>query len=173
MKHTSLFQRFFSVGFLTILSASALSAQTSQSGLAPTLPASSAAAYYYIAKPGELTMQVNIWGFVQKPGRYEVASSTDLIQVISFAGGPADYAKMDEVKITRIVKSDSAVSKREIVVDLERLVEVEDSELVLHPGDTIFIGHTAWLTIRDAFSAVATAAIIATAIAQVVSLNRR
>ena len=61
------------------------SAQATQSGLAPMLPSASAASYYYIAKPGELTIQVNVWGFVKNPGRYEVASSTDLIQLISFA----------------------------------------------------------------------------------------
>jgi protein involved in polysaccharide export with SLBB domain len=38
-------------------------------------------------------MQVNIWGFVKNPGRYEVPSSTDLIQLISFAGGPVQYAE--------------------------------------------------------------------------------
>lgn len=91
-------------------------AQTLQSGFAPSLPSASAASYYYIAKPGELTMpvrpdcrpggQVNIparptagwWGFVQKPGRYEVPSSTDLIQLISFAGGPVQYAKLDNAR---------------------------------------------------------------------------
>ncbi len=173
MDHISLFRLFSLLVSLSILSFSILPAQTAQGGLAPALPSSSAAAYYYIAKPGELTMQVNIWGFVQKPGRYEVASSTDLVQLISFAGGPADFAKMDEVKITRIVKGDTAVSKRAIVVDLERLEQVEDSRLVLNPGDTIFIGHTAWLTIRDAFSVVATAAIITTAITQIISVSKK
>lgn len=53
-------------------------AQSIQSGLAPTLPSASAAAYYYIAKPGELTMQVNVWGFVKKAGRCEDSNKTDL-----------------------------------------------------------------------------------------------
>jgi hypothetical protein len=105
-------------------------AQTTQSGLAPTLPSASAASYYYIAKPGELTMQVNLWGFVKNPGRYEVPSSTDLVQLISFAGGPTDYAKMYEVKITRIVRNDSIQGKREIVLDLERLDKVKDAVLM-------------------------------------------
>ena len=148
-------------------------AQSIQSGLAPTLPSASAAAYYYIAKPGELTMQVNVWGFVRNPGRYEVTSSTDLIQLLSFAGGPIEYAKLDEVKITRIVRNDSLVTKREIVLDLERLDKIEDSKLVLNPGDTIFIGHTSWLTIRDAFSVITTAAIITSAIAQIISVTNR
>ncbi|MBM4162658.1 MAG: hypothetical protein FJ217_16365 [Ignavibacteria bacterium] len=56
------------------------------------------------AQPGG---QVNIWGFVQKPGRYEVPSSTDLIQLISYAGGPVQYAKLDEVKLTRWILYDT------------------------------------------------------------------
>ena len=169
----SLCRLFFLLVSLSILSFSVLPAQTTQGGLAPTLPASSAASYYYVAKPGELTMHVNIWGFVQKPGRYEVASSTDLVQLISFAGGPTDYADLDEVKITRTMIEDSTIYKQEIVVDLERLDKVEDAKLALRPGDTIFVGHTAWLTIRDAFNVVATAAIITTAITQIISVSRK
>ncbi len=150
-----------------------LSAQVLQGGLAPTLPSASAASYYYIAKPGELTMQVNVWGFVKNPGRYEVASSTDLIQLLSFAGGPIEYAKMDEVKITRFVKNNSTITKREIVLNLEQLAKIEETNLILYPGDTIFIDHTAWLTLRDAFTAVATAAILTTAVTQVISVLRR
>jgi len=169
MTLSSLSRTLILVAFLT----TSLYSQSVQSGLAPPLPTASAASYYYIAKPGELTMQVNVWGFVRNPGRYEVTSSTDLIQLLSFAGGPIEYAKLDEVKITRIVRNDSLVTKREIVLDLERLDKIEDSKLVLNPGDTIFIGHTSWLTIRDAFSVITTAAIITSAIAQIISVTNR
>jgi hypothetical protein len=148
-------------------------AQTSQSGLAPTLPSASAASYYYIAKPGELTMQVNVWGFVKNPGRYEVASSTDLIQLISFAGGPVQYAKLDEVKLTRQILNDSTGAKQEFILNLEHLDKLNQSSLALYPGDTIFIDHTAWLTIRDVFSVVTTAAVITSAIAQIMWASKR
>ncbi len=136
------------------------------------LPTASAASYYYIAKPGELTMQVNIWGFVMNPGRYEVASSTDLIQLISFAGGPVQYAKLAEVKLTRFLANDSSGARQEIVLDLEHLEKLNQSSLALRPGDTIFIDHTAWLTVRDVFNVVTTAAIVASAIAQIINVTR-
>jgi protein involved in polysaccharide export with SLBB domain len=167
------------VGFITLLSSlclffiSSLFAQNLQGGLAPILPSASAASYYYIAKPGELTMQVNLWGFVKNPGRYEVPSSTDLVQLISFAGGPVEYAKMDEVKITHAVRSDSATSNRTIVVDLENLDRVKGEMLKLYPGDTIFIDHTGWLTLRDAFNVITVAAVITTAVAQVIWVSRK
>jgi hypothetical protein len=148
-------------------------AQALQGGLAATLPSASAASYYYIAKPGELTMQVNLWGFVKNPGRYEVPSSTDLIQLISFAGGPVQYAKLDEVKLTRMILNDTTGAKQEIVLNLEHLDKLKQSSLALYPGDTIFIDHTAWLTIRDVFNVVTVAAVITSAIAQIMYASKR
>jgi len=150
-----------------------LSAQLTETGLAPRLPSASAAAYYYIAKPGELTMTVNVWGFVRSPGRYEVASSTDLVQLLSYAGGPVQYAKLSDVKVTRVFRSDGGVNKQEISIDLEHLDKLTDAELELRPGDTIFIDHTSWLTIRDAFSVVTTAAVITGAVAQILWASKR
>ena len=60
-------------------------------------------AYYRIERiPGELTKSVNVWGYVTLPGRYEVPVETNLLQLITFAGGPRDYALMDEIKIYRL-----------------------------------------------------------------------
>lgn len=147
--------------------------QSTQSGLAPTFPSASAASYYYVAKPGELTMQVNVWGFVKTPGRYEVSSSTDIIQLLSFAGGPIQYAKMDEVRVTRFEKVDSTYTRREFTLDLESLARLDSTHLALYPGDTIFIDHSGWLTFRDVFSVVTTAAVITSAIAQIIYATRR
>jgi NADH:ubiquinone oxidoreductase subunit F (NADH-binding) len=143
-------------------------AQTVQSGLAPVLPSASAAAYYYIAKPGELTMQINVWGFVKNPGRYEVPSTTDLVQLLSFAGGPVEYAKLDEVRIASAFSEGSKSPARVRSVNLQELQNLSENDLTLKPGDTVFIDHTSWLTVRDVFSVVTTAAIIASSIAQLV-----
>lgn len=149
-------------------------AQLSESGLAPTtLPNASTASYYYIAKPGELTMQVNVWGFVRNPGRYEVPSSTDLIQLLSLAGGPSVGADLDDVKVTRFVRSDTVVSRSEYRVNLKELYKVDQGKLVIYPGDTVFLDHSSWLTIRDMFSVITTAAIITSAVAQVINITRR
>jgi RNase P/RNase MRP subunit p30 len=75
----------------------------------------------------------------KNPGRYEVASSTDLIQLISFAGGPVQYAKLDEVKLTRLILNDSAGAKQEFILNLEHLDKLNQSSLALYPGNTIFI----------------------------------
>jgi hypothetical protein len=142
-------------------------AQVSGGGFAPTLPSASAASYYYVSKPGELTMQVNVWGYVSHPGRYEVATSTDLVQLISYAGGPIPDAKLDEVKVTRFLKRDTGISRGEFFVNLEDLSKVDQAKLVLYPGDTIFMGHGAMVGLRDIFTVIGTLAVVTSAVSQV------
>jgi len=159
--------------FLFVFLHSMSDAQTSQSGLAPTLPSASAASFYYISKPGELTMQINIWGSIHNPGRYEVPSSTDLIQLVSYAGGPNSDAQLDHVRVTRFKKKDGKIDKEQYFLNLEDLYNIDQSKLVLYPGDTIFIDHSSWATFRDVLTVVTTAAIITTAVANIVIAERR
>jgi hypothetical protein len=60
----------------------------------------------------------------------------------------------------------------DILVDLTDSEEMTANNLTLRPGDTIFLDHTSWVTIRDVFSVVTTAAIITTAIAQMIIVTR-
>lgn len=46
-------------------------------------------AYFYFAKPGEATVQVQVQGTVPRPGIYEVPDSTDLNKLLTMAGGAA------------------------------------------------------------------------------------
>jgi hypothetical protein len=155
-----------------VLAAQSMTAQTSNGGLSTTIPNAQAGSYYYVARPGELTMQVNIWGFVQHPGRYEVSSSTDLVQLLSYAGGPTQDADMTDVRITRFIRRDGVIATREMRLNLKQLDKVEEARLLLQPGDTIFIDHTSWLTIRDVVSVVTTAAIVTAAVAQILNYTK-
>jgi protein involved in polysaccharide export with SLBB domain len=161
---------------MCILIASAISAIASPEARAQLTgePRSgvSAANYYYVSKPGELTMELNIWGFVKTPGRYEVPASTDLIKLISYAGGPTENAKLDKVSITRIMKTDRGTTFAEYSLNLRDMAHLSPSSLKLYPGDTVFIDETAWSSFRDIFTVASTVAIITTAIANVVIANR-
>ena len=108
---------------------SVASGQQNESGIAPVLPSASAASYYYISKPCELTMQVNIWGSIRNPGRYEIPSSTDLVQLVSFAGGPNVDASLDNVRVTHMVRRDSSVTREEIEVNLNHLDRLDEKKL--------------------------------------------
>lgn len=101
---------------------------------------SSAPSYYYLGGKEGLTISVNLWGFVKNPGRYEVPSSTDLVQLISFGGGPLEHAELDGVKIVRqIMLPDSSYKTEVIPVDLEKFQKTGEKTPLLLPGDTIIV----------------------------------
>ena len=139
-----------------------------ESGLgASSHSGASNAAYYFISKPGEITMSINLWGYVRNPGRYEVPISTDLIQLLSYAGGPNADANLGTVKISRVVRRDDAIRIVEYTVNLERLDKLDEKARDLEPGDTIFV-ETPPFSWKDVFAILTTAAIITSAIASVI-----
>lgn len=46
------------------------------------------ASVYRYARPGQETMRVGVWGAVSQPGLYEIPSETNLLSLLSIAGGP-------------------------------------------------------------------------------------
>lgn len=44
-----------------------------------------------ISKPGEESVLINLWGDVNAPGRFMIPAGTTLIELISFARGPASF----------------------------------------------------------------------------------
>jgi protein involved in polysaccharide export with SLBB domain len=154
---------------LGVLAGSAFAQRETSLGVSQS--GASSAAYYFISKPGEITMSINLWGYVRNPGRYEVPISTDLVQLVSYAGGPLADADMESVKISRVVRRDDAIRTVEFLVNLRRLDKLDEKARGLEPGDTIFID-TPSFSWRDAFSVVTTAAIITAAVANAVVAMR-
>lgn len=135
-------------------------------------PQTSQASYYYVAKPGELTMQVNLWGDVLKPGRYEVPITTDLIQLISLAGGPTRDANLSEVQISRFSRSSAGIQKYQAKINLADFFKTEEAKLALQAGDAIFIDYETRLNIRDAITIISTAALITIAVSQAIYYSK-
>lgn len=125
-------------------------------------------AQYFLGAEDELLIKVNIWGFVRKPGQYMVPKNTDLISLISFAGGPIEQAKINKVKIIRapefnpatqsqrVNQSDLALASHSNNIELSKLaapnqevlevnikkyLETGQRNLIpeLRPGDTIVL----------------------------------
>lgn len=126
----------------------------------------SSTAYYYISKAGEITMPINLWGAVNHPGRYEIPISTDLVELLSFAGGPTSRALMDEVRIIRTVRRDNLMRKVEFQVNLDEMQRLDEKALDLEPGDTIVIegGSMDWQDYALIVSTVATLAVAISAL---------
>jgi len=114
---------------------------------------SNAPSYYYLGGKEGLTIGVNLWGFVRNPGRYEVPSSTDLVQLISLGGGPLEHAQLDAVKIVRqIMQQDSSYQTQVIPVDLKDYQRTGQKTPLLLPGDTIIVPGSTFTLLQEIFS---------------------
>lgn len=71
-------------------------------------------AFYRYVEPGQATMRISVWGNVDAPGRYEVQAGTDLLELLSLAGGPSDrLRRSNETLRTSVVlsrKTDTSLS---------------------------------------------------------------
>ncbi len=91
-------------------------------------------AQYILGGDDILLITVNLWGHVQRPGIYSIPSAYGLIDLISSAGGPAETARLSDI---RIIRKNQQVVK----VDVEKYIKTGNSDLLppLQPGDTIIV----------------------------------
>jgi len=121
---------------------------------------SSRASQYYLGSEDELLIPVNVWGFVQKPGQYMVPSNTDLVSLLSYAGGPAEDANISNI---RIIRNDPRRGNDVWKVNVKRFIETGDERLIpsLKPGDTILVKGTSFYWISRFFEFVSRLTVIA------------
>lgn len=129
-RFTLKFKAVNSVVFLllvSIFSISVLHGQQSSQG---------AQYYVFLGSDKELQMNVQIWGQVLKPGMYSVPQTTDLVGLISFAGGPTEYANLSNIRVVRTNPKPGVLR-----VNLKSYMDTGNSKLqpVLKPGDTVII----------------------------------
>jgi protein involved in polysaccharide export with SLBB domain len=81
---------------------------------------------------------VNVFGTVVAPGIYKLQARQDLITAILQAGGPAQFASLDNVNIVR-PNADGSIST--VTVDFERYLDYGDpfANPKLKPGDTVYV----------------------------------
>jgi protein involved in polysaccharide export with SLBB domain len=154
---------------LLVLSVSVSASGHAQGGQGSTTSATN----YYFAKPNELTLIVSVVGFVQRPGRYEISSSIDVINLMALAGGATPDGAMNDVRLTRLADIGGQLRTREFHMNLEDISRLTSNELKLSPGDIIQVDRTGWSSFRDTFTVVVGAAIITGAVAQVVYATKR
>ncbi len=56
----------------------------------------------FLSEGGSIRIQV--WGEVKNPGIYYVTPSTNIVEAISFAGGPTTRSNLSSVKLVRAIK---------------------------------------------------------------------
>ena len=133
--------------FLLILGLNLL-AQTESSGVSGYNPG---AVYQYsgsLTGTEQLKIRTYIWGQVRNPGLYIVPDDTDLLTLISSAGGPTENAKLSKIRIIR----STAEGEKVIWVDLKEYLETGEAELIpiLRPGDTIIVSGSTYYAFTKA-----------------------
>lgn len=96
-------------------------------------------------------MAVNVWGFVNVPGQYMVPLETDLVSLLSYAGGPREDARIKRIRVVRT----SAESDSSAVIDIDVKDFVDTGDLaenpVLRPGDTVVVSGTTFHLVNKVF----------------------
>jgi len=139
---------------------------------------------YQIGPDERLLITVHVWGEVRIPGEYLVPDDTDILGLISKAGGPTEYSNLSNVKITRgltelvnikhsarkMAGTDSSknlhyneYNKQVIKVDLKKLLDKEKYLMMtptLKPGDVVRVGRNTWFTWQAVIRVVSQIAIV-------------
>jgi polysaccharide export outer membrane protein len=118
---------------------------------------------YYLA-PGtdnQLLIKVNVWGEVLKPGIVEVPDNTNLLSLISMAGGPTENAKLSRVKIVRNFYENKIFTVN--VRDCVRDGKAEQIPLI-KPGDTVIVPRNSFHSVSKYVTFVYNLAVIASVI---------
>ncbi|HTY09646.1 MAG TPA: SLBB domain-containing protein [Bacteroidota bacterium] len=95
--------------------------------------------YFYYAKPYEVTMTVNLWGEVPQQGVYVIPTNTDIVQLISFAGGPKERSNLDEVLLYRSTGRKDTKTRQLVTINLRDILEGKSPTVPLSPGDMIVV----------------------------------
>jgi len=127
---------------------------------------------YYVGRSlGEPLLTVNLLAGVKQPGVYHIPTSTDLAQLISYAGGATDNADLSRVTIHRRSKANGTTF---VNVDLEDQLEskseiprLSESDIVLVTQKTSLDTSLRWATL------ISSVASIALSIAIVSDIERR
>ncbi|NLP10173.1 hypothetical protein GX408_07235 [bacterium] len=122
---------------------------------------------YVLGKAEQLEMDVHIWGEVKSPGEYRVGYNTTLLELISKAGGPTQFANLKKVRLARVlVETDGAETEDEriLVYNVEKYLNDKDhwdQVPVLQPGDVVVVLQNRWFQWRELVKVAHEVAVIA------------
>jgi len=118
-----------------------------------------------LAQPAQSKVPVfkyYVWGQVRSPGAYNLGSNPDLVELLSAAGGPTQYA---DVRHVVLVKS---ITQKQVKVDLKKMLAA-GQVIPLSPGDVVMVPNSPWYMIRDGISIVTAAVSLTTLILVIVN----
>lgn len=96
---------------------------------------------YDYSNPSSINIKVQLWGYVRYPGYYIVPAGISINELISFAGGPNDDAKLDDIRITKIKKDVQTKIIKYNYNDMmwEDEIQTQISYVSLEAGDIVVV----------------------------------
>jgi len=109
----------------------------------------------------EVLIEVQVWGQVNRPGRYKVPVATDVVGLLSYAGGPTEDAALSRVKLVRGAFGPGQSQK----VNITKYTGQADKSLMpmLEQGDVVIVSTTLYHKMMRAVSFLSQAAVVVTA----------
>ncbi len=130
----------FSLFFASVVSATIYAQVSTQTELNTNKQTEVArSGYFFYAKPFEVTMTVNLWGEVPQQGVYVISTSTDIIQLLSYAGGPRDRSNLEDVLVYRSSGKKDVKGRVLKNVNVREILEGKSDPFPLVPGDMIVV----------------------------------
>ncbi len=114
---------------------------------------------------GDVFILIQVWGEVKSPGIYPVPTTTNLVEAISFAGGPTSRSDLDRVKLVKALRGKSVM-----YYDVDAYIKGEKRDPpILDSGDLVFVSQSLTSHIYDFVRFVAIVAGVAWSIYQIAS----
>lgn len=124
---------------------------------------------YMLTEEQRLKLQivVHVWGEVHQPGQYVVPDGTNVLELISMAGGPSSHSNLGNVRLTReetYKANNGKLYKRKVIykVDMDKYLNQKRLELIhtLKPGDVVQVKRNSWFRFETFLRIVTQIAII-------------
>ena len=128
---------------------------------------------YLLGEEQQLQIVVYVLGEVGKPGEYIVSDKTDVLELLSRAGGETEFSNLHSVIITRNktpFKSNmenatppKEIEKEIIKFDVSKYLKTKNSPPapLLKPGDVVYVTRNKWHTWKTVAAVLRDVAIVA------------
>jgi hypothetical protein len=111
--------------------------------------------FFDCSDPSSVNIKVSVWGFVRFPGKYVIPVYSKVNDLISYAGGPTEEARLEEI---RIVRTDS-INSQQMIYNLkyndflmDQSITVDNSVQSLKAGDILLVSGSPRFYLKDYLS---------------------
>jgi len=93
----------------------------------------------------EVLIRIQVWGEVRSPGIYSVPTTTNLVEAISFSGGPTSRSDLNRVKLVKALRG----KKTDFYNVNDYISGKKRDPPILDSGDLVYIPQTLTSKIAD------------------------